>query len=120
MKILSFLLKSYGTVYTTLIALEGSNLREDNAASRSPLMVGLWEQVHGTHIIEKFAPRAYYFASSSKNKQLLKQLDETIRIIGQVQPSLQDVLFDKFFRNTRYIFSPTDQQKEYLSSIGTL
>ncbi len=144
---------SYGTVYTTLIALEGSNLREDNAASKNPLVVGLWKQaktrnsevqsyldtenfdyqlqyydtheeqyqaladgtvdvisnvslspIQGTRIIEKFAPRAYYFASSSKNEQLLKQLDETISIIGQVQPSLQDVLFDKFLRNTRYIF----------------
>lgn len=76
--------------------------------------------IQGTRIIEKFAPRAYYFASSSKNEQLLKQLDETISIIGQVQPSLQEVLFDKFFRNTRYIFSPTDSQKEYFASLETL
>ncbi len=35
---------NYGTVYTTLCALETSNIREDNAAAKSPLLVGLWEQ----------------------------------------------------------------------------
>ena len=159
----------YGTVYTTLCALEESNLREDNAASVSPLKVGLWKQaetrnaevlnyldtenldyvihyyetseeqyqaledkevdvisnvslspIEGTRIIEKFAPRPYYFASSPENTDLISKLNETIEILNEVQPSLQDVLFDRYFRNTRYIFTPTEQQKEFLNSLDTV
>ena len=89
-----------------------------------PLKVGLWEQaktrnqevisnvsldpISGTRIIERFAPRPYYFAS--EDEDLLKEVDEAISIIKQVQPSLPDVLFDKYFRNTRYVFAPTQQQ----------
>ena len=47
-------------------------------------------------------------------------MDEAISIIKQVQPSLPDVLFDKYFRNTRYVFAPTQQQKDYLKSMDTL
>lgn len=99
-----------------------------------PLKVGLWEQaktrnqevisnvsldpISGTRIIEKFAPRSYYFAS--EDEDLLKEVDEEISIIKQVQPSLPDVLFDKYFRNTRYVFAPTQQQKDYLKSMDTL
>lgn len=36
--------QNYGTVYTTLCALETGNLREDNAASAGTLKVGLWKQ----------------------------------------------------------------------------
>ena len=99
-----------------------------------PLKVGLWEQaktrnqevisnvsldpISGTRIIERFAPRSYYFAS--EDEDLLKEVDEAISIIKQVQPSLPDVLFDKYFRNTRYVFAPTQQQKDYLKSMDTL
>lgn len=99
-----------------------------------PLKVGLWEQaktrnqevisnvsldpISGTRIIERFAPRSYYFAS--EDEDLLKEVDEEISIIKQVQPSLPDVLFDKYFRNTRYVFAPTQQQKDYLKSMDTL
>lgn len=99
-----------------------------------PLKVGLWEQaktrnqevisnvsldlISRTRIIERFAPRPYYFAS--EDEDLLKEVDEEISIIKQVQPSLPDVLFDKYFRNTRYVFAPTQQQKDYLKSMDTL
>lgn len=99
-----------------------------------PLKVGLWEQaktrnqeaisnvsldpISGTRIIERFALRPYYFAS--EDEDLLKEVDEAISIIKQVQPSLPDVLFDKYFRNTRYVFAPTQQQKDYLKAMDTL
>lgn len=63
-----------------------------------PLKVGLWEQaktrnqevisnvsldpISGTRIIERFAPRPYYFAS--EDEDLLKEVDEAISIIKQV------------------------------------
>lgn len=161
--------QNYGTVYTTLCALEESNLREDNASSADILSVGLWKQaekrnaevfsylqtenfnyrvcfydtaeeqyqalktgevdvisnvslypVEGTRIIEKFAPRPYYFAASPANKEMIQELDSAIDTINQVQPSLQDVLFDRYFRDERYTFSLTEQQKEFLASLGQL
>ena len=96
--------------------------------------MGLWEQaktrnqevisnasldpISGSRIIERLAPRPYYFAS--EDEDLLKEVDEAISIIKQVQPSLPDVLFDKYFRNTRYVFAPTQQQKDYLESLEVL
>ena len=168
-ELFSFPEQSYGIVYTTLCALETSDLREDNAASQNPLKVGLWKQaetrnsevlsylerqnfnyelhyyetseeqkqaledgevdvisnvslskISGTRIIERFAPRPYYFASSKKNMELVQELDKAISIINQVQPSLQDALFDKYFRDTRYTFALTEQQKQYLMSLNEL
>ena len=161
--------QSYGTVYTTLCALETSELRENNAASVSHLRVGLWRQaetrneevktyldtenfdyeifyydtaeeqyqalvneevdvisnlslnpISGIRSIEKFAPRPYYFGSSKKNADIIQELDDTIQILKEVQPSLQDVLFERYFWNTRYNFALTNDQKEYLGSIKEL
>lgn len=160
---------SYGTVYTTLCALEESNLREDNASFADILKVGLWKQaeqrneevlsylntgnfdyqiiyydtseaqyqalrdgevdvisnlslapIEGTRIIEKFAPRPYYFASSTANKQLLDELDEAISTLNEVQPSLQDVLFERYFLKARYRFALTEEQKEFLSDLNEI
>ncbi len=76
--------------------------------------------VSGTRMIEKFAPRPYYFASSLDNQKLIEKLDAAIDIINQVQPSLQDVLFEQYFRNARYVFALKEEQKEYLESLGEL
>ena len=160
---------SYGTVYTTLCALKTSNIREDNAAAKSPLIVGLWEQaqtrneevisyldsqqidyeiyyyqsveaqytalkngqvdvissvslapVPGTRIVEKFASRPYYFTSSLNNTELIQELDKAIDILNLVQPDFQDVLFEQFFRDARYIFSMTEEQEAYLKSLDEL
>lgn len=156
---------SYGTVYTTLCALETSNIREDNAVVQIPLRVGLLRQadtrnaetisyldrehftyevtyyeseeeryddlkngkidvvtsvslfpIPGTRIVEKYASRPYYFVSSPENTELIRELDQAISILDQVQPSLQDTLFERYFRDARYVFSPTEEQKEYLKT----
>lgn len=76
--------------------------------------------ISGTRMIEKFAPRPYYFASSKANSEIIEELDAAIDIINQVQPSLQDVLFERYFRNARYVFALKEEQKEYLKSLGEL
>ena len=168
-EMLAFPEQNYGTVYTTLCALESSNLREDNASALKLLKVGLWKQaetrnkevlsyldsenfnyelyyyetaeeqyqaledgevdvisnvslypIAGTRIIEKFAPRPYYFASAKKNADLIEELNEAINTVNEVQPSLQDVLFDRYFRNERYVFAPSEQQKEFLEALDEL
>ena len=161
--------ESYGTVYTTLSALETSNLREDNAKMPGTLQVGLLKQadtrnqevisfldgeefqyhlkyydteedqyqalldeevdvvsgislkpISGGRVIERFSPRAYYFATSPGNTELVQELDQAIETLDKVQPSLQDVLFERYFRNGRYTFAPTEKQKKYLASLETI
>ena len=160
---------SYGTVYTTLYALETSDLREDNAKMINPLRVGLLadakmrnqevedyldseqfdyrlsyystegeqyqalkeEKVDvisgvslspfsGCRVIERFAPRPYYLAAAPGDQTLVDELDQAIETLNKVQPSLQDVLFERYFRNERYVFAPTEKQKRFLSSMGTI
>ena len=161
--------RSYGTVYTTLYALETSNLREDNARMFGSLRVGLLKRADtrnqevvnylesedfqykltyyeteeeqyrallneevdvvsgislspfsGCRVIERFSPRSYYFAAAPGNTELVHELDDVIKTLDLVQPSLQEVLFERYFRNGKYIFAPTEKQKEYLASLGTI
>lgn len=50
----------------------------------------------------------------------MNELEQAIEILDKVQPSLQDVLFERYFRNGRYTFAPTEKQKKYLASLDTL
>ena len=160
---------NYGIVYTTLSALDNSDIREGDALSVRPLKVGLWEQASSineqvirylqsesydyelfyygsfeeqyeallqgsidvisgrslniperTRIVEEFSPQPYYFAMRKGNTELAEKLDEAIATLNQVQPSLQSVLFERYFMQNRYIFTMTQEQKEYMVSVGTL
>ena len=160
---------NYGIVYTTLNALESSDIREGNAFSVQPLKVGLWRQANiinaqvirylklerydyelsfydsfeeqyeallqgdvdvissrsmysleNTRIVEQFSPQPYYFAAQKGNTELVEKLDEAIATLNQVQPSLQNVLFERYFMQTRYSFAMTQEQKDYMASLGTL
>ncbi len=76
--------------------------------------------VPGTRIVEKFASRPYYFTSSLENIELIQELDQAMDTLNQVQPDLQDVLFERFFRDARYVFSMTEEQEAYLKSLDEL
>ena len=54
------------------------------------------------------------------NTQLAQELDTAIQTIAQVQPSLQETLFERYFRNERYTFSITEEQQEYLQTMGKI
>lgn len=133
--------KSYGTVYTTLNALSSGSLRENNLYNIELLRVGLWQQAETRNeevlnflksenlpyeIIyfetseEQFAPRPYYFASTKGNTELINKLDETIELIDQVDPNLQDSLYNNYFRVANDAFQLNSEQKEKLENMGTL
>lgn len=161
--------QNYGTVYTTLCALESGDLREESIATLDVLRVGLWKQaktrneevlgyldtenyhyqvfyydsqeeqlealqreevdvisnvslnpIEGTRIVERFAPRSYYFGAAQGKEELLQELDEAIRTINKVQPGFQDELFDRYFRNTKDVFALTEKQQEYLGTLGKI
>ena len=165
-KLFEFPENSYGTVTTTLCALESSDIRENSADMKHPLKVGLWEKassrngeiitflhsenfdyrliyydtyeeqyqalldgtvdvissvslspIEGTRVVEQMSPKPYYFVSAKGNTELIRELDKTIDTITQVQPSLQKMLYEKYFGNTKYIFRMNDEQKAYIKSL---
>ena len=73
-----------------------------------------------TRIIERFAPRSYYFASTKGNTELVEELNTAIQQIDYVQPSLQDTLFDRYFRTSDNTFELTESEKSFLPRLGTL
>ena len=76
--------------------------------------------IANTRIVAQFAPRPYYFASTKGNTELIRQLDETIAKINQVEPKLQDTLYDHYFRTIDDAFSVTETQQQTLAGLDTL
>ena len=76
--------------------------------------------VSGGRVVERFSPRSYYFAVAPGELELVNELNDAIDILDTVQPSLQDVLYERYFRNGRYTFAPTERQKKYLASLQTI
>lgn len=73
-----------------------------------------------TRIIERFAPRSYYFAATKGNTELMDELNEAIHELDYVQPGLQDTLFDQYFRASENIFELTSTERFALSQIKEL
>lgn len=76
--------------------------------------------IANTRIVAQFAPRPYYFATTKGNQELVQQLDDTIALIGQVDPNLQDTLYNNYFRIINEQFRLTEEQREVISTIGSL
>ena len=73
-----------------------------------------------TRIIQRFAPRSYYFAATKGDTELVQELDDAIQQIDYVQPSLQDSLFDQYFRASESTFELTEKEKADLSRFQNL
>ena len=76
--------------------------------------------IANSRIAAQFAPRPYYFASTKGNTDLVRTLDETIARVDQVDPNLQDTLYDTYFRVVNDAFVLSDSQKSVLNGMGTL
>ena len=76
--------------------------------------------IANARIVAQFAPRPYYFASTKGNTALIQKLDETIARIDQVDPNLQDTLYNNYFRVVNENFRLTEQQKKALGDMGSL
>ena len=73
-----------------------------------------------TRIVEQFAARPFYFAASKENGSLIRELDTAIARVNQVEPQLQDMLYDSYFRNSGDMFSLTEEQKANVAKTGSL
>lgn len=71
-------------------------------------------------IVKRFAPRPYYFVSTKGNTALIEQMDAAIERLHQMQPNFQSELFEKYFSSAGAEFTLTDDQREFLASVGTL
>ncbi len=76
--------------------------------------------IANARIVAQFAPRPYYFAATKGNTDLIRELDETIARIDQVDPNLQDTLYNNYFRIVNETFRLTEDQKSAISALGTL
>ena len=76
--------------------------------------------VSNARIVAQFAPRPYYFAATKGNTELIEKLDTTIELMDQVDPNLQDNLYNTYFRVVNESFRLSDAQKTALSEMGTL
>ena len=70
--------------------------------------------------MEQFAARPFYFAASKENGSLIRELDTAIARVNQVEPQLQDTLYDSYFRNSGDMFSLTEEQKANVAKTGSL
>ena len=76
--------------------------------------------VNGTRIVRYFYPRTYYLAADKGNTKLIKQLNDAISKLNDVQPDFQSELFEEYFSSVNTEFVLTDSQRELLQSIGKL
>ena len=102
----------YETAAEQFEALNNGSVDVISSMSLSP--------VANSRIVAQFAPRPYYFASTKGNTELIRKIDETIALIDLVDPSLQDTLYNTYFRTVNEAFRLTDEQKTALAAKGTL
>ena len=102
----------YSTYDSLLEALRSGKVDLISGLSLSP--------VTNTRILARFAPRPYYFVSTKGNTELVAQLDAAMAQIDEMQPELQDNLFDKYFLNAENAFYLTADQKALLSGMTEL
>lgn len=102
----------YETAEEQLEALNNGSVDVISSVSLSP--------VANARIVAQFAPRPYYFASTKGNTELVEKLDATIELIDQVEPNLQETLYNNYFRVANEAFRLNDRQKEAIAEQGTL
>ena len=102
----------YDTYDEQIAALRGGSVDVVSSVSLSP--------IENTRIVEQFAARPYYFAATKGNEELVKELDQAIERINQVQPNLQESLFETYFRNAGDAFVLSEEQKEVLAGMDEI
>ena len=102
----------YSTSEDQVQALQDGEVDVISSVSLSP--------IPNTRIVEQFAGRQFYFASAKENTGLIRELDATIAKINQVEPQLQDRLYDNYFRNSKDSYLLTETQKANLEKIKSL
>ena len=71
------------------------------------------------HIIAKFAPESYYFATTKENTELIKELDNAMNNISTNDPYFEDRLYQKYYSSMaeeNLVLSKAE--REYLRQIG--
>lgn len=76
--------------------------------------------IANTRIVEQFAARPYYLATTKGNTELAAELDKAIDRINQVQPNLQDTLYETYFRAADNDFILTDAQRSTITAMQEL
>ena len=102
----------YSTYEEQIAALQNGEVDVVSSVSLSP--------ISNTRIVEQFAARPYYFATTKGNTDLARELDEAIEKINLIQPHLQEALFEQYFRTMDDIFVLSEEQKETILQMGKI
>ena len=76
--------------------------------------------IANTRIVEQFAARPYYLATTKGKTELAAELDKAIDRINHVQPNLQDTLYETYFRAADNDFILTDAQRSTITAMQEL
>ena len=98
----------YDTYEEQMQALQDGAVDVVSSVSLSP--------VANTRIVAQFAARSYYFATWKGNTELAEQIDAAIETINQVQPNLQETLFQVYFRDSDNEFVLSKEQRLELAA----
>lgn len=122
-KMFEFPKNSYGTVYTTICALNSSGLREDNIKNKKPLKVGLWEQakIRNKEVInylkaENISYKVFYYESSEAQIRALKEGEVDVISSVSLSPVSDTKIVEKFAARP-YYFVATKGNKEIVNAL---
>lgn len=70
--------------------------------------------------IAKFAPTPFYFATTKGNTQLIRDLNGAMNNIDEINPTLEDTLYNTYFEKQADTLFLTPLEKEYIRNKKTL
>ena len=76
--------------------------------------------ISNTRIVEQFAARPYYLATTKGNTDLIEELDAAISQLNQAQPALLDSLFETYFRAADSAFLLSEEQSAHILEMQKL
>lgn len=74
----------------------------------------------GFHIVATFAGRPYFFAASKDQTDIIDELNTTIAYINKSDPTLQNVLYDKYFMSSKSDYTLTEEELQFAREHETL
>lgn len=77
--------------------------------------------MEGVCTIARFSPKPFYFVVSQQARErVLKEIDESIRDIVQMNPRFSSSLFEKYFADGKDALELTAEEQAYVKRAGTL
>lgn len=107
--------------YSTVECSTGEELKDAVLTGKADAYLEIDINIsEGYHIVASFAGRPYYFAAPKGQRDVIDEIDATIRRINESNPTLQSELYNKHFLNTTANFALTEEEKAFCRQSDTL